>query len=64
MITGELKSRVDAMLTGGLSNPQTVMELLTLLLFLKGLDDAQSRGGDGIDRRTGKIPSPNRLFGG
>ena len=46
MITGELKSRVDsiwnAMWTGGLSNPQTVMEQLTLLLFLKGLDDAQT----------------------
>lgn len=46
MITGELKSKVDsiwnAMWTGGLSNPQTVMEQLTLLLFLKGLDDAQT----------------------
>jgi len=31
------------MWTGGLSNPQTVMEQLTLLLFLKGLDDAQTR---------------------
>ena len=48
MITGELKSKVDAiwnaMWTGGLSNPQTVMEQLTLLLFLKGLDDAQTTG--------------------
>lgn len=46
MITGELKAKVDAiwnsMWTGGLSNPQTVMEQLTLLLFLKGLDDAQT----------------------
>ena len=46
MITGELRSKVDAiwnaMWTGGLSNPQTVMEQLTLLLFLKGLDDAQT----------------------
>lgn len=46
MITGEIKSRVDeiwnAMWTGGLSNPQTVMEQLTLLLFPKGLDDAQT----------------------
>lgn len=46
MITGDLKSKVDAiwnaMWTGGLSNPQTVMEQLTLLLFLKGLDDAQT----------------------
>ncbi|MBM2323036.1 HsdM family class I SAM-dependent methyltransferase [Marivita cryptomonadis] len=46
MITGELKSKVEniwnAMWTGGISNPQTVMEQLTLLLFLKGLDDAQT----------------------
>lgn len=46
MITGEMKSKVDAiwnaMWTGGVSNPQTVMEQLTLLLFLKGLDDAQT----------------------
>ena len=46
MITGELKSKVDAiwdaMWAGGLANPQTVMEQLTLLLFLKGLDDAQT----------------------
>ncbi len=46
MITGELKSKVDAiwnaMWTGGLSNPQTVMEQLTLLLFLKGLNDSQT----------------------
>ena len=31
------------MWTGGISNPQTVMEQLTLLLFLRGLDDAQTR---------------------
>lgn len=47
MITGELKSKVDAiwnaMWTGGLSNPQTVMEQPTLLLLLKGVDDAQTR---------------------
>ena len=46
MITGALKSKVDAvwntMWTGGISNPQTVMEQLTLLLFLRGLDDAQT----------------------
>ncbi|TFL18464.1 HsdM family class I SAM-dependent methyltransferase [Jannaschia formosa] len=47
MITGEIRSRVDAiwnaMWTGGLSNPATVMEQLTLLLFLKGLDETQTR---------------------
>ena len=47
MITGEVRTRVDriwdAMWSGGMSNPQIVMEQLTLLLFLKGLDDAQTR---------------------
>ncbi|MEB3422129.1 class I SAM-dependent DNA methyltransferase [Salipiger marinus] len=47
MITGELKSKIDAiwnaMWTGGLSNPATVMEQLTLLLFLRGLDEVQTR---------------------
>ena len=46
MITGELKSKVDRiwdqMWSGGISNPQTVMEQLTLLLFLRGLDEAQT----------------------
>ncbi|TPE53928.1 HsdM family class I SAM-dependent methyltransferase [Amaricoccus solimangrovi] len=47
MITGEIRTKVDtiwnAMWTGGLSNPATVMEQLTLLLFLKGLDETQTR---------------------
>jgi hypothetical protein len=47
MITGTTKALVDSvwntMWTGGISNPQTVMEQLTLLLFLRGLDDAQTR---------------------
>lgn len=46
MITGEMKAKVDAvwneLWTGGISSPQTVMEQLTLLLFLRGLDDAQA----------------------
>lgn len=45
MITGELKSQVDnvwnAFWTGGISNPLTVIEQFTYLLFIKGLDDRQ-----------------------
>lgn len=41
-----MKAKVDAvwneLWTGGISSPQTVMEQLTLLLFLRGLDDAQA----------------------
>ena len=43
MITGELKSKVDriwnTMWSGGISNPLSVIEQLTYLLFIKGLDE-------------------------
>jgi HsdM N-terminal domain len=45
MITGELKSQVDKIWndfwTGGISNPLTVIEQFTYLIFLKQLDDKQ-----------------------
>jgi len=45
MITGTLRSTVDklweAFWTGGVSNPLTVIEQITYLLFLKRLDDNQ-----------------------
>lgn len=46
MITGELKSKVDriwdTMWSGGISNPLTVIEQLTYLLFIKRLDEIQT----------------------
>jgi type I restriction enzyme M protein len=43
MITGELKSKVDSiwdtMWSGGISNPLSVIEQLTYLLFIKRLDE-------------------------
>ena len=43
MITGELKSKVDriwdTMWSGGISNPLSVIEQLTYLLFIKRLDE-------------------------
>ncbi len=46
MITGELKSRVDriwdTMWSGGISNPISVIEQLTYLLFIKRLDEVQT----------------------
>ena len=46
MVTGELKSRIDAVWndfwSGGISNPLEVMEQLTYLLFIKGLDEQQT----------------------
>lgn len=45
MITGELKSQIDkvweAFWTGGLSNPLTVIEQMTYLLFIRRLDELQ-----------------------
>ena len=47
MITGELKSRVDriwdTMWSGGISNPLSVIEQLTYLLFIKRLDELHTR---------------------
>lgn len=47
MITGELKSQIDkvweAFWTGGLSNPLTVIEQMTFLLFIRRLDEIQTQ---------------------
>ena len=47
MITGDIKSKVDAVWdafwTGGISNPLEVMEQITYLLFIRRLDDEQTR---------------------
>lgn len=46
MLTGELKSKIDrvweAFWTGGLSNPLTVIEQMTYLLFIRRLDELQT----------------------
>ena len=46
MITGELKSKIDSVWddfwSGGISNPLEVMEQLTYMLFIKGLDETQT----------------------
>lgn len=47
MITGELRSKVDKIWeifwTGGLTNPLEVIEQFTYLLFIKGLDEVETR---------------------
>ncbi|MCD1144431.1 type I restriction-modification system subunit M [Kocuria sp. LUK] len=46
MITGELKSKIDAVWnrfrSGGISNPLEVIEQITYLLFMRRLDDLQT----------------------
>ena len=64
MITGELKSKVDriwdTMWSGGISNPLSVIEQLTYLLFIKRLDEVQTRE-EGKANRTGK-PIEHPIF--
>lgn len=64
MLTGELKSKVDKLWTtfwtGGISNPLTVIEQISYLLFLKRLDDLELRA-EKKATRTGK-PIPNPIF--
>ncbi|MBU5627673.1 type I restriction-modification system subunit M [Oscillibacter sp. MSJ-2] len=46
MITGELKHKIDSLWetfwTGGLTNPLTVIEQITYLMFIRDLDDTDS----------------------
>lgn len=64
MITGDLKQKIDrvwdAFWSGGISNPLEVIEQITYLLFIRRLDDLQTRA----ERRglyTGK-PVENPVF--
>ena len=47
MITGELKNKIDSLWnvfwTGGVTNPLTVVEQMTYLMFIRDLDDADLR---------------------
>ena len=58
MITGELKSKVDriwdTMWSGGISNPLSVVEQLTYLLFIKRLDELHTLK----ERKAARINKP------
>lgn len=62
MLTGELKNKVDkiweTLWTAGISNPLTVIEQLTYLLFIKGLDDQQLKAEKKAERTQKPIESP------
>ena len=62
MITGELKSQIDAVWndfwSGGISNPLEVMEQLTYLLFIKGLDEKQTLAERKASRTGQPIEDP------
>lgn len=63
MLTGELKNKVDkiweTLWTAGISNPLTVIEQLTYLLFIKGLDDQQLRQEKKAERTGKDIENPS-----
>ncbi len=65
MITGEIKSKVDriwdTMWAGGISNPLSVVEQLTYLLFIKRLDELHTLR-ESKATRTGK-PIEEPIFG-
>jgi type I restriction enzyme M protein len=62
MITGELKSKVDSiwdtMWSGGVSNPLSVIEQLTYLLFIKRLDELHTLKERKAARTGGAIEAP------
>jgi len=62
MITGTLKSNIDKLWetfwTGGISNPLTVIEQITYLLFIKRMDDIQTRKEKQANRLKQPIEDP------
>ena len=62
MITNELKNQVDKIWetfwTGGISNPLTVVEQFTFLIFIKSLETAQQK----IDRQKMLKPDAKDIF--
>src|SRR3954452_16074219 len=64
MLTGELRSQVDSIWndfwSGGVSNPLSVIEQLTYLLFIKRLDEIHT--AEERKANTLKIPMERRIF--
>lgn len=62
MLTGDLKSQIDrvwdAFWTGGLSNPLTVIEQMTYLLFIRRLDELQTQKEQKANLLKKKIEDP------
>ena len=62
MITGELKSKIDrvwdAFWSGGISNPLSVIEQISYLLFIKRLDDLHTAKEKQATRLSQAIKEP------
>jgi type I restriction enzyme M protein len=64
MLTGESRNKIDTVWnvfwSGGIANPLEVMEQITYLLFIRGLDDAHTREENKANR-LGR-PMAQRIF--
>jgi type I restriction enzyme M protein len=62
MVTGSFKNKIDRIWevfwTGGITNPLTVVEQITYLLFLKGLEDTQARREKEAELFGGALQNP------
>jgi len=62
MIAGELKNKVDQVWnvfwSGGISNPLSVIEQITYLLFIKRLDEIQTQRESKAHFAGGKVADP------
>lgn len=62
MLTGEIKSKIDkiweTLWSGGISNPLSVIEQLTFLLFIKGLDEQHTLAENKANRLKKPIENP------
>lgn len=64
MLTGEIRNKIDtiwnAFWSGGISNPLEVIEQITYLLFIRGLDDVHTREENKANRLN--QPMERRVF--
>lgn len=62
MITGEIRSKIDQIWdtfwAGGIASPISVIEQMTYLLFIKGLDEAQARKEKQAQLLGGEVEDP------
>ena len=64
MITGTLKTNIDKLWetfwTGGISNPMTVIEQITYLMYIKRMDEEQTK----MEKKANRLGKPiqNPLF--
>jgi type I restriction enzyme M protein len=62
MVTGDLRSKIDSiwntMWSGGISNPLSVIEQLTYLLFIKRLDEIQTLEENKASRTGKRVKNP------